>query len=478
MTPESLARDVITLCTGCDLCRELLEDAPCRFFPQLYALYDREATGTDTASSEDLRHLVDLCNACGQCPCHNARAMVSRAKDAFVARDGLSWSSRVLEDVRLIARVCGAFPRLTNILTQGATSGRILKRLAGIHPQRQLPTFQREGFDAWAKRRRLDRMREAAGRKVAYFTGCTARHLFPQVAIATVEVLERNGISVFVPDQRCCGMPTMLEGDRPFTFELVSANLPILKRCLDAGYDIVTSCPTCGYMLKSILREGAEFSDQYRSLVTELAREKQGDVAAVQARLDIDDRASTGRTNSRAARARQPWLLRQMTSGPVSGKAQDEGYFASLDGLDRLQVANHTYDLAEYLRDLDQVGELNLDLAAVPGRLAYYPPCHQKELDIGQPWVDLLRKVPGVRLDKVGDVFDCCGLGGIMGFKKEFHDVSLAMGESLATKIQAAAPDLLITDCLSCRLQFSQMLPTPVAHPVEILQQSYATLPA
>jgi glycerol-3-phosphate dehydrogenase subunit C len=75
-----------------------------------------------------------------------------------------------------------------------------------------VPSF-RASPDVWAKQRSLHETR-GDGPKVAYFTGCTARYLFPEVAKATVEVLERNGVAVYVPPQRCCGMPSMLEGDR------------------------------------------------------------------------------------------------------------------------------------------------------------------------------------------------------------------------------------------------------------------------
>jgi glycerol-3-phosphate dehydrogenase subunit C len=40
-------------------------------------------------------------------------------------------------------------------------------------------------------------------------------------------------------------------------------------------------------------------------------------------------------------------------------------------------------------------------------------------------------------------------------------------------KIRAKAPRAIITDCLSCRLQFSHVLPYPVFHPMEILAQAY-----
>jgi glycerol-3-phosphate dehydrogenase subunit C len=87
--------------------------------------------------------------------------------------------------------------------------------------------------------------------------------------------------------------------------------------------------------------------------------------------------------------------------------------------------------------------------------------------------VKLLGLVPQARTETVGDAFDCCGQGGIMGFKKEFHETSLAIGARLTDKIRAAAPERLATDCLSCRMQFRQMLRYEVSHPIEILRESY-----
>jgi glycerol-3-phosphate dehydrogenase subunit C len=152
---------------------------------------------------------------------------------------------------------------------------------------------------------------------------------------------------------------------------------------------------------------------------------------------------------------------------------KDEGYFASMDGLKRIKVADHTYDLGEYLRELDRKGKFNRDLGPVQDRMAYYAPCHLKEQNVGQPWAELLNSVPGISMENVGGVFDCCGISGIMGFKKEFHAVSLAMGGRLMGKIKTINPDTLVTDCLSCRIQFNQELSYPVLHPVEVLNRAY-----
>jgi glycerol-3-phosphate dehydrogenase subunit C len=42
-------------------------------------------------------------------------------------------------------------------------------------------------------------------------------------------------------------------------------------------------------------------------------------------------------------------------------------------------------------------------------------------------------------------------------------------------KIQALDPQKLVTDCLSCRLQFNQLLPYKVHHPIELIKEAYST---
>jgi glycerol-3-phosphate dehydrogenase subunit C len=63
---------------------------------------------------------------------------------------------------------------------------------------------------------------------------------------AAVEVFQFNRIDVFYPEQKCCGMPSMLEGDRQLTLEFARQNIDILAEAVASGYDIVCSCPTCG----------------------------------------------------------------------------------------------------------------------------------------------------------------------------------------------------------------------------------------
>ncbi len=466
---EMRARKVINRCNGCGHCRDLMVDSSCLFMPLLFQFADREAAGGEPISSAEMKQLLDLCNTCGICPCTLVHTWIREAKDAFVEREGLPASIRLIENVELTGKLGSAMPRLANLVLGNRSLSQGLKRVIGIHPERKLPPFPQDNFTAWAKARGLMNMPETGGRKVAYFAGCTARYYFPEVAKATVEVLERNGVAVYLPEQKCCGMPTMLEGDREFTFDLARFNVAELTRCVAAGFDIVCSCPTCGHLLKTVLREGAQYSEEYRELVKQMAHQAKGDFDRVTELVAEEDAAFTGRANRASAHGRNASML-SLTQWKFFS---DQGYFAKIGGVDRLRVANHTYDLGEYLWELHEAGQLKLELGAVPAQVSYFAPCHQRQQGIGQPWVNLLGLVPEARTERVGDAFDCCGLGGIMGFKKDFHETSLTIGTRLTDKIKAAAPERVATDCLSCRMQFQQMLPYEVFHPIEILRESY-----
>ena len=76
-------------------------------------------------------------------------------------------------------------------------------------------------------------------------------------------------------------------------------------------------------------------------------------------------------------------------------------------------------------------------------------------------------------VEQVGGALDCCGMGGSLGYKKSFHNASLKLAMPLIKKIQAAGPQAIVTECLSCRLQFRHVLPYPVYHPAEILSLAY-----
>ncbi len=444
-------RKVVDACTDCDCCRYIM-DTSCQFFPKIYSLWDREKETGEQISAQELRQLGDLCNYCALCPCPNIREGIITAKTGFIDREGLAPHIRTLEDVERVGKLCGAVPGLTNLLLQNKTTGGLIKRIVGINHERKLPLFPKQDFPTWAKRQKLQHKKQAdKKRKIAYFAGCTARYLFPEVPKAVVAVFEHHGIGVYYPEQHCCGMPSMLEGDRKLTLQLAQKMINQLAEIVADGYEIVCSCSTCGYMLKNALREWAYYSDAYQELVGGNERYL----------LIPEETASTQNRHRRLAKNIYNQILK------------DEGYFSSIDPLKRIQVAENTYDLGEYLLKLSEYGYLDQPKTGITGRMVYYPPCHLREQEIGTPFLKLLSQVPRISIESFSSTFYCCGIAGIMGFKKDFHDASIQMGSPLMEKIRQLDPEILVTDCLSCRLQFNQLSDYYVQHPIEIIRQSY-----
>lgn len=454
MSAEDILRYEINKCRNCEAYKSLL-DLSCVVFPEMFRLADeKRATGKEI-STHDLRHLVDLCNFCAACPCLDIRAAIINATTEYVDQYGLSLKIRAIENVQCMGRLGGAMPQLTNFLLQNQLTARLMKQAAGLHKNRKIPSFAKENFGAWLRSRPHKRIRPSSKdkKKVAYFAGCTARYFFPEIPKAVVDILERNGIEVFFLEQQCCGMPSLLEGDRKLTLEFARFNVARLAKAIEDGYQIVCSCPTCGFMLKNVLKVGAYHSSEYRaSLKSHDGFVKiplgQGILSSVYGRFI------------------------EVPEALLDTMLRDDGYFSSISPKIRIMVAENTSDLGEFLRTLHMRGKFDTRLGPVSVRAAYYPPCHLREQRIGRPYESLLRLIPELSIATINGHY-CCGNSGIMGFKEAFHHLSIKIASRLIARIKTLNPEVIATDCLSCRIQFNQLTNYKVLHPVQMIKESY-----
>jgi glycerol-3-phosphate dehydrogenase subunit C len=203
--------------------------------------------------------------------------------------------------------------------------------------------------------------------------------------------------------------------------------------------------------MKVLLKEGAYYSEAYQRSV---------DAGGDEIRIPKTNVEAEGYTS-----------LKRSIYGKI---LRDHGYFSGIGPLKRISLAGSMLDMGEYLMKLHEGGRLNARMGRVPRRMIYFAPCHQREQQIGNPYEKLLSLVPGLTVERVGGTMDCCGMGGSLGFKESFYQDSIALGRPLMRKIEASAPQMIVTDCLSCRLQFEHSLPYPVFHPLEILSCAYA----
>ncbi|MHA1385474.1 MAG: (Fe-S)-binding protein [Candidatus Helarchaeota archaeon] len=89
------------------------------------------------------------------------------------------------------------------------------------------------------------------GKKTVYFAGCTASFREPEIAKATVKLLEDLGIefSILGSDEWCCSSPLLRTGQRSVAMPLIEHNYEVLKA---KGIEtIITSCAGCYQTLKN-----------------------------------------------------------------------------------------------------------------------------------------------------------------------------------------------------------------------------------
>lgn len=135
------------------------------------------------------------------------------------------------------------------------------------------------------------------------------------------------------------------------------------------------------------------------------------------------------------------------------------------------EYASHMYDSMEYLRMLNDKGELDTDFQNLNMKYIYHAPCHLKVQAIGRPSMELLPMVPGVQIEEADQ--GCCGISGSYGFHADKNAVAMKVGAKLFAKIKDSHADLGVCECATCRLQMENGSGVKAIHPLTVLRQAY-----
>ena len=164
----------------------------------------------DLWQSEEVKEALEMCFACkgckSDCPTHTDMASY---KAEFLShyyqhkrRPVQAYSMGL---IHWWARAASAVPRVVNFLTQTPGFSHVAKKLAGMAPQRTIPTFAAQPFVEWF-RKRAQSLR--GGRRIMIWPDTFSNYFHPEIAIAAVEVLEAAGCDVVIPRRHlCCGRP-------------------------------------------------------------------------------------------------------------------------------------------------------------------------------------------------------------------------------------------------------------------------------
>jgi Fe-S oxidoreductase len=136
----------------------------------------------------------------------------------------------------------------------------------------------------------------------------------------------------------------------------------------------------------------------------------------------------------------------------------------------------HTFEPVEYIRSLlHKTGRnpqevFDVYCSPVGRRVFYHAHCQQKTIGCAEPTETLLR---AIGFDVATSAVECCGMAGSFGYKKDFYELSMAVGEDLFQQVrnaeENAEPRALLASGTSCTEQLHAGLKRKVMHPVELL---------
>lgn len=176
---------------------------------------------------------------------------------------------------------------------------------------------------------------------------------------------------------------------------------------------------------------------------------------------------SAAKTNLASIRkASQPVLT---TSSSCTLTIKEE-YSTILDQ-DTSDIQSKVQMAVKWLYDRIERGEVRLAFRKdFKMKAAYHTPCHLQKLGNQIYSIALLRMIPGLDLKVLEQ--KCCGISGTFGFKKENYAISQKIGSQLYERIYAANPEVVITDCETCKWQIEGACGIPVFNPISILAQA------
>jgi FAD/FMN-containing dehydrogenase/Fe-S oxidoreductase len=198
--------------------------------------------------STEVRDALDLCLSCkgckSECPVNVDMATYKAEFLSHHYRGRLR--PRVAYAMGLIhwwARLASRAPRAVNLLTHTPLVRSVMKRAAGVAPQRPVPRFAAQTFRDWFEARGIH---GAGNPAVLLWPDTFTTYLRPEVGIAHVDVLEAAGFQVLLPERvLCCGRPLYDYGMLDTAERLLRRTVDELRPHLRAGTPIVGMEPSC-----------------------------------------------------------------------------------------------------------------------------------------------------------------------------------------------------------------------------------------
>jgi len=132
-------------------------------------------------------------------------------------------------------------------------------------------------------------------------------------------------------------------------------------------------------------------------------------------------------------------------------------------------LSESTYEISEYVENVTDEEDFE-DIEADTDVL-YHSHCQQRSLDLEAQTVSLLETAG---YDVTTTDAECCGMAGSFGYKSEYYEISVDVGEQMMEGVNVDLEDVTVTASgTSCADQFEYLTgsESEIPHPVELLAE-------
>lgn len=164
-----------------------------------------------------------------------------------------------------------------------------------------------------------------------------------------------------------------------------------------------------------------------------------------------------------------------VTSEPSAALCLKHEYLHLFQDEDARLVAEHTHDATDYLWRLHGEGKLSVQMKPQNLTIGYHLPCHLRALSDDSPGEQLLRLIPGLRVERIER--GCSGMAGTYGLNEKNFRSSLRAGFGLIAALRNPSIQVGATECSACKIQMEQGTKKPTVHPLKLLAIAYGLLP-
>ncbi len=238
-------------CTSCMSCCPVMEASKEFRGPKLVG----PAHGRLRFSQADFEDSLDYCSNCKICDmaCPSGVAistlnMLQRAE--YYKKHPHSRRDDMLAHGERMAKLLRMVPFGTSCANIGMKIGKSLGVFSslGIAGERDMPAYAPKSFLSMFK----DIKQSPSDKKVVFYPGCFINDNEPEVGVAFVKVMQKNGYEVLVDTEfNCCGSPMVVTGYFDESREHAMNNVKRILAWKSKGIPVVACCTSCSMMLKN-----------------------------------------------------------------------------------------------------------------------------------------------------------------------------------------------------------------------------------